>query len=336
MIRASLQWIFLITGTMVGAGYASGRELWEFFGQESEVAIFLFFILFSLSCCAIMTVSYKQQAKHYIPVLEKIIGHQFLRIFDILLLLYLFLMTIVMIAGSGAAGEIFNLPKGWGIFFISITIGIIFVRNLHSVIHLNQMVIPLLMVGLLTVLFIFIKKQNISFGFRWDQQKNWLSAFPFTALNILPLTAVLGAIGYKIKSKAEIYIACIGSSLILGGISFIYNRSLIHVQDVIDLYEIPLFAIINNFPLSIHIFMTFLLWIAIYTTAASGMMGMISRIKNYFKLPIWQITIILLIAMIPFSLVGFSSLIHYVYPFFGVLNLYVLIKLLLYPLWNFS
>ena len=27
-----LKWMFLIIGTMIGAGYASGRELWEFFG----------------------------------------------------------------------------------------------------------------------------------------------------------------------------------------------------------------------------------------------------------------------------------------------------------------
>ncbi len=26
-----LKWMFLIVGTIMGAGYASGRELWEFF-----------------------------------------------------------------------------------------------------------------------------------------------------------------------------------------------------------------------------------------------------------------------------------------------------------------
>lgn len=46
MWLSGLKWMFLIIGTMIGAGYASGRELWEFFGNESTFAILLFAVLF--------------------------------------------------------------------------------------------------------------------------------------------------------------------------------------------------------------------------------------------------------------------------------------------------
>src|SRR5699024_1296919 len=114
-------------------------------------------------------------------------------------------------------------------------------RDLHDIIKLNRLMIPLLLIGLMIVLLSFIKEQNIPFSFQWNRQRNWLTAFPFTALNILPLTAVIGAIGHKIKSKVEIHIACLGSSFILGSITFIYNQSLIHVKENITFYEIPLF-----------------------------------------------------------------------------------------------
>ena len=58
MIFAGLKWMFLIIGTTIGAGYASGAELWQFFGHESSLAIVLFSVFFSICCMVIMEISY--------------------------------------------------------------------------------------------------------------------------------------------------------------------------------------------------------------------------------------------------------------------------------------
>src|SRR5699024_10245260 len=62
MWNAGFKWMFLIIGTTIGAGYASGRELWEFFGHESGLAIFLFIIFFTVCCIVIMEISYRKQS----------------------------------------------------------------------------------------------------------------------------------------------------------------------------------------------------------------------------------------------------------------------------------
>ena len=41
--------MFLILGTTIGAGYASGRELWQFFGFESGLAIAIFTVIFIIT-----------------------------------------------------------------------------------------------------------------------------------------------------------------------------------------------------------------------------------------------------------------------------------------------
>lgn len=46
MWRRGLQWTALILGATIGAGYVSGRELWQFFGHESGLAIVIFSFLF--------------------------------------------------------------------------------------------------------------------------------------------------------------------------------------------------------------------------------------------------------------------------------------------------
>lgn len=69
-----LKWMFLIVGTLIGAGYASGRELWQFFGAESNVAILLFTGLFTVSCYVILNLAYKQKSTQYVPLLTTLVG----------------------------------------------------------------------------------------------------------------------------------------------------------------------------------------------------------------------------------------------------------------------
>src|SRR5699024_7045956 len=101
----------------------------------------------------------------------------------------------------------------------------------NGLLALNHFILPLLLAGLLYVLLMFTIDQELALFSHWHEQRNWTAAFPFTALNILPLIAVLGAIGNQIHSITDICIAGIGSGLISGVLSYIYNTSLIQISD---------------------------------------------------------------------------------------------------------
>lgn len=333
MIRAGIKWMFLIIGTTIGAGYASGRELWQFFGHESGLAILFFAIFFSICCTVIMDISFQYKSTHYLPVLRAIVGKRLTKFYDVMIFFYLFSVTVVMIAGSGATVQAFNFSKWWGIIGIGIALVFLFIRNISGLLSINLLIMPILIGGLVFILMMFINDQGLSLFSHWHEQRNWAAVFPFTALNILPLIAVLGAVGNKVESKGEILIASIGSGTILGTITFIYNSSLIQIADVILLYEIPLFAILKDYPFEILIFMSIMLWFAIFTTAASGVLGIVTRIQEYLKMPFILLVILTIISMLPLTTFGFSKLISVLYPFYGILNLYVLTRLLLFPLW---
>ncbi|MEQ6388606.1 hypothetical protein RZN22_04675 [Bacillaceae bacterium S4-13-58] len=326
--------MFLIVGTMIGAGYASGRELWQFFGHGSGLAIFLFALLFSICCYVILSISYQKKSTHYVPVLREIVGKNLTSIYDGMIILYLFTTTVVMLAGSGATWQAFNFSYWVGIAMIALPLVLIFTSDIKGVLSLNTIILPFLITGLLYVLFSFIVQENLSLKPIMDEQFNWIAAFPFTALNILPLIAVMGAIGNQINNKKEIWFASIGSGVILGVISYVYNTSLIQISEDIFLYEIPLFAILNHFPYEMFIVMSFLLWIAIFTTAVSGVLGLVTRFREYVHSPLWVLSFIIITIMIPLTSFGFSTLIEVLYPLYGLLNLYVLSSLLLYPILN--
>ncbi len=334
MIRAGLKWVFLITGTTIGAGYASGREIWQFFGSGSELAILIFMILFILSVNIILKISYEAQTSDYLPVLRKIVGRKLTKVYDYLILVYLFCVTLVMIAGSGASFQGYGFPLWWGTGLIYLGLILIFQKGINELLAVNQVLMPLLIISLFVVLAIFMYDEQISFAIDWKRQDNWTAAFPFTALNILPLIAVLGAIGSKIRTKGEIYIASTTSGLLLGVISFIYNKSLVHLSLQMIIDDIPLFAIINNYGGKVMLLMTVMLWLAIYTTAAATLLGMVTRIKNNINLSMGKLVIIILLSMLPLTKIGFTQLVAVIYPIYGVLNLYVLVKIIFYPIGN--
>jgi uncharacterized membrane protein YkvI len=332
LVRAGLKWMFLILGTMIGAGYASGRELWLFFGQESTLAIVLFTLFFIICMYVVMTLSSRLRTQHYMPVLEQLLGKKVSTFYDIVIFIYLYTTTVVMIAGGGASLEVLNIPYLYGVFIISSCLILLFIGGNKGLVTLNVITIPVLIVFLVGVLFKSVYGDPHAFIIDWQKQSNWHASIMFTSLNIVSLVAVIGGLGNEIKTKGEIWIATVGSGLILGGISFLYNQSLLQNASVIPHYEIPLFALIKNDPFIMTIAMSGLLWIAIYTTAASGIFGLITRMKNRFKGPLWLLALIMTLTMIPLTTFGFSSLVSTLYPIYGVLNLYFLASLLIYPL----
>lgn len=327
-----LKWMFLIIGTMIGAGYASGRELWEFFGAESGLAIILFTILFTVCCGVIMSISRTYQSKHYMPVLHVLMGKRLSKLYDVMIILYLFSTTVIMLAGGGATLEVLHLPYWLGIVIIGGLVVFLFVWDTKGMTAVNAFIIPILIVFLVGILLAFQSLKGFPIRFPFAEQHNWPAALTFTALNILPLIAVLAAIGDEIKHKGEMWIASVGSGLILGGISFLYNESLLQVAGDIMLYEIPLFAILKHYPYYMMLVMSALLWLAIYTTATAGIFGLIARTREWLKGPAWIVALFFIATMTPLTTFGFSTLISVLYPLYGVLNLYVFAAILLYPI----
>ncbi|MDT8862817.1 hypothetical protein N0O92_21830 [Alkalihalobacillus sp. MEB130] len=327
-----LKWMFLIIGTMIGAGYASGRELWEFFGAESGLAIILFAILFIVSVKVIMNISYHHKSEHYLPVLNVLMGKRLSHMYDVMIIIYLFSTTVIMLAGGGATLEVIHIPYWLGTLIIGGLVVVLFLWDTKGMTSMNAFIIPILIVFLIAILVAFQYLKGFPIEFSINAQHNWPSALTFTALNILPLVAVIGAIGHEIKHKGEIWIASIGSGVILGSISFLYNESLLQVAGDIMLYEIPLFAILKHYPYFMMLIMSALLWLAIYTTAAAGVFGLLSRLRAWIKGPAWLIALLLIAIMAPLTTFGFSTLISVLYPLYGILNLFVLASILLYPI----
>ncbi|TSB47528.1 YkvI family membrane protein [Alkalicoccobacillus porphyridii] len=329
-----LKWMFLIVGTLIGAGYASGRELWQFFGAESNVAILLFAILFTISCFVIMNLAFKQQSTQYVPLLTTLVGDKLAKAYDWVIFSYLFSTTTIMLAGAGATLEVYNIPFWLGMAGSGAMVVLLFLKDTHGMTTINAFLIPILILSLVSILLVFQSSLGFQFTFEWSHQHNWPAAITFTSLNILPIVAVVSAIGRQMKHRGEIWIASLGSGLLMGSISYLYNESLLQIAGEIMFYEIPLFVILKQYPSIMVVAMSVLLWLAIYTTAGAGIFGLISRLRGHIKGESWLIAMLLIAIMAPLTTFGFSSMIAFLYPLYGVVNVYLLICIILYPFFH--
>lgn len=325
---------FLIIGTTIGAGFASGREIWEFFssyGQGSSFFLLLSMILFSISCYIIMNISYQLKAPHYVWVLEELIGRPLAKVYDLLIFLYLMSTSVVMFAGSGATFEYWSISYWVGVGVISLLVFLIFLRDVEGIMSLNSILIPIMVVTLMAVCMLFLWKGYGQGESVVSDQRMFASAIVFTALNILPLVAVLSALGARMK-PAEIKVASISSAIGLCSIALVYNEALLSIGNEILLFEVPLFAILRYFSGEFMFGVSLVLWLAIYTTAISGIFGLVSRFENSVKWPQWVVVAAFIVVIIPLTKFGFANLITFLYPLYGVLNLFILVTILLYPL----
>lgn len=323
-----------IIGTTIGAGFASGREIWEFFssyGMQSVIGILIMMILYGLSSIFILWISYKRKTDNYYEVLEIITGKTIAKVFDVFIFLYLYSGSIIMFAGSGATFKQWEYPYILGVLTIAITVWFITARGIKGILWINSLLMPILIFILLYINYQYITS-NFTFSnvyFR-AHLKVWPSAVTYSALNLVSILGVLATMGKKIESKGEIIIGGVFAALVIGVVTLSMNMSLLKLEYV-QQYEIPLFSLIQEGNSILLFIASLVLWISIYIAASSNVHGLVSRLKAKLNISTYLLSLILIVSLIPMSFIGFSTLIKILYPIYGVLNLYLLAVLILYP-----
>lgn len=329
-MKKIIQLIFLILGTVIGAGYASGREIWLFFGPNSGRAIILFTLIFAVACYSTLKIAYQYQTHHYQQIFDQLFHKSTSWIYDLLMFVYLLLTTIIMIAGSGAVLEVYHIPVWVGIVIMGIMVIWAFSFSIDQVIELNSILVPILISLLLAVLISFLaKEQHLEYA---QQPVNYIKTIAFTSVNLLPIISVIGAIGHKISNKSTVFYTSLISSVILGTVTLIYNYGLTLIQLEIDQFQMPIYGILIRFPNYVLLVVSIIIWVAIFGTVVGLLLGLVTRIKNKYNVSQLKIVMILFTVLTPFAFSGFQTLIELIYPVYGVINSFILLKLILYPI----
>ena len=321
--------IFVLIGTFVGAGFASGKEIFNFFtifNLYSFVSIFvfsllLFFLIFK--CINIKKNNNLNSYSDFLLYLEK--KYKYFNSKFFLFIINIFLASsfyIMIIALAALFNYQFNIEK-YIVVFISIFIcfNIFYNKNIDFIYIINMILMPILILFMLLLCYFNINIDNIFSVSLTTNNYSILYAitigliyFSYNSLLLIPIVFDL-KINYN-KSNISFKISFI-YSLIIFILIFFINLLLLCFYSSIYNIELPILYICNN---SLKIFLYFYFFIvlsAIFTTMISSGYTFVNNFKekNYTL----KLLIFLLFSFI-FCFFSFSDLINFFYPIFGIIG----------------
>ena len=329
-------------GVIVGAGFATGQEVLQFFsrfGSLGLMGLIVTTVLFIAFGHIIMDLGKELHARSHLEIIRyaggKIVG----TVIDWIINFFLFGAFTAMIAGTGALFmEQFHLPGILGnVLMAVITAGTV-LTGIQGVINSISIVVPFLFVAVIgTTVFAIIRTPPDIAAMPPVAEgsvliTNWLlSAILYVSYNSVISVAVLGPLGVEARDDKAIRNGAMLGGLGLGVTSVLIYLALAGNMGKIASLEVPMIYIAGSMSYAVQVFYAIVLIAEIYSTSVGSLFGFVARVTGN-KVPariVKWIVIGVSAAAFGASQVGFSNLVKYLYPMVGYGGI-VLLACLLY------
>lgn len=329
-----LNCIFVIIGVIVGAGFASGKEIYTFFfvyGEKGFLGILISAILIGYVVYKTLKIIKKYNIEKYDDLLDVVVNNYKIKKINIKMILnfivniFLISSFFIMCAGFCAYfNQEFKIPEFISSIFLSIFCFFILNKNIKGIFTLNLILIPLI-----TIILTFLGIKSFSNIFEITdnilQNKFWIiSAILYASYNTITLISILIPMKKYIKNNIDI-LKIVSIVIILMLAFFIIIISLLcTIKTDIGKIELPAVYAASNFGIIYKYLYGIIIIAAIITTAISsayGFLNNISTTKEKYK----KNNAIICFFGIFIPILGFSNLVNNLYPIFGILGLIQLI-----------
>jgi uncharacterized membrane protein YkvI len=324
-------------GAVVGAGFASGQEIVQFFvffGEPGIKGCLLAMFLFACCGALLMYIAHAHKISSYQGMLQELMGEKYSMVIDLLLSLFLFLGLSMMLSASGAVFyEHLFQPKELGIITASILVALFLCSGKRGLVKSFNILVPVKLVLLLIIsgyAALLIEKESIASysAFLIPQQEGgWLIASVlYVAYNFALAMVILTEYQSPGSRRDGIWGAIWGGILL--GILILFNyMALNKFLPVVLHYQVPMLYVAGAIsPISKGIY-TMVLWVGILTTAIANAYGFAQRFCHFTGISYSLSLLLTLILALPIAWQSFSVLVSKVYPLFGLLGIIILLVL---------
>ncbi len=296
-------------GTVIGAGFASGQEVWQFFSRFGSQGIWG--ILLAAISFAVVGGLALNKGREGVDNFGKLLLHAYPRGTARVLegMTAAFLVTSVIVCTSGGAGTLrgFGVPTWLGsLVTLALTL-VIGYGGAEGLTKLNLIVVPYLtVITVITSLMVHpVPAQSIKEPHSWF----WLlSAILYVSYNLFTAIMVLLGAGTWTRSRQEGWFAAIIGAVILAALLYAEHRVLNGLVSVTDLPMV-------NMALQVHSFLGKLyavsLWLALWSTGVSIVFAFRQRYGKVM-VPVLALTLLL-------PQWSFGTLVSRLYPVMGSL-----------------
>lgn len=330
-------------GVIVGAGFASGEEILQYFtsfGYMGTVAAIISTILFAYFGMSLTKIGSRLQTLSYKDAIYTISGRWLGMVVDAILVFTLFGVGVVMIAGAGSSlNQQFGLPVFIGSLLLVILVMLAMTLKLDKVIAVIGSVTPFLLIAIVGIAIYSLITMDASFSelnpIALEQEKSfphWLvSAINYASFNIAVgagMAIVMGA------SEKDERIAALGGffgGLGIGILIILAHLAIFSKVDIVAAYDLPLLSLVNDISPILGVIMSIILFGMIFNTGLGMFYGFTTRFFEPGTKKFMIAAAITLVIGFIASFVGFTDLVSKVYSTIGYLGVFLFIALLYAP-----
>ncbi|MBR3120046.1 hypothetical protein [Oceanobacillus profundus] len=324
-------------GTIVGAGFATGKEIVTFFsvhGTFGAIGIVITGFLFIFVGTKIMIISARIGAYSYQDLNVYLFGSKGGKFVNIFMFIVVICVTSVMLSGAGAVfHEQLGLSFQFGIIITIILCYIVVLKGMRGIFAINSYIVPLMILfSLFVFISIFSGKTDGLVGqvmaILHSESWEWIiSPLTYSSFNLMTALVVLVPLGNEIRDERILkwggFLGGFGLFLIL-----IMSHFSLSAFPATFSYDIPMAEIVKLFGTVLHVFFLLVIFGEIFNTVVGNVFGITRQLKAAFGLRYQHAVLLILFVIFVISQAGYGKLLTVLYPLFGYLGLFMLFLLI--------
>lgn len=324
-----LMWI--IVGTFIGAGFVSGKEIYNYFSRFGfllivmvSLSIMLFY--FFVQICLNIGRRIKDRNNYFYECFGRAGG-----VFKFALLLANFILVGSMLSGSF---EVFDVWFSKEISYILVVILMLLTlyliqRDFSVFSKINTLLIPFLLSLILVVCIIYlVRGEYVILNINTNTFKALFSVVDYVCFNLLTLGVFLIEIGGN-YSEYQIKKASLWASIIIGILLLFVALTLFIGNSLIACVAMPLVTISFSISKIMGVLMQVAVFIGLFTSLISTSYVSFNYVNDKIKNK-WISSGIVFVVGLLVSLLGFSFIVVNLYAVMGGLGLIFLISIFCY------
>lgn len=151
-----LKVVFVIIGTLIGAGFASGQEVYAFFfsfGIKGIIGILISSTIIGITIYKTFQIVCKKNIDNYGDFLKEFVKNKKINnISNAIINIFILVSFYIMIAGFGAyLQQEFNINSIIGSGILAILCLILFKTNVNGLVRVNEVLIPILIIVVILI-----------------------------------------------------------------------------------------------------------------------------------------------------------------------------------------
>ncbi len=323
-------------GTVVGAGFASGQEVLQFFGYfglPGMLGLVLTTVLLAFFGYLILDLGRRLNADSHLPLVRYAGGKWVGTAIDWVITLFLFGGLVTMGAGAGAIfTEQLGLPFFWGSLAMIVISLVTVLTGIAGVVTSISFVVPLLLAAVFGVAIYTITTDFGALASTLRVYANpgkapvpfWpLTALLYASYNLVLSVAILAPLGSMSGARK------LKTGAILGGIGLGVGATAINLSVLTHIgraanFEIPMIYVAGTISPLARTGYTIVLLAEIYTTAVSSLYGFVARLARQGTSKYRLITTGAGVMAFGLAQFGFSKLVGTLFPAVGFAGLLLL------------